>query len=305
MPRLGVALLRALLLTLLLVVAAQAAEVRVFHPREEGLNPSEQRQKTLELGFEEGVFQAALKLLPAPLSEERSALLREHLAPDAARYVLGYKEVAITPAADGLNMVVNVDVDRRTLRETLVKMGLFRTLNSPVQANIIAEPSLTQQDLETLGKLRVLTGVSPSAAPYPELRIGREASGPVRGVLHSTVGSWSALDTDIRTVWFRLWERYFASSDMGVTGGHSEVLSVAGWFTPDGAAEFDNVLRSWDGVLRDVRLIDMDIATEGVSARWEIGVADGASLNAKLEEYLPPRGLSYRLSGGEAQAPKP
>ncbi|MGE4293272.1 MAG: hypothetical protein AB7E32_13815 [Desulfovibrio sp.] len=297
----GRSLTLAFLLVLIFVVAAQAAEVRVFHPTEGGRNPSQQRQATLELGFQEGVYQAALKLLPGQLAEERAALLREQLDPTAAGYVLGYKEVAVTPAQDGLNMVVDVDVDRRALRDALERMGLFHTLNAPLEVRVIADATLTQEDLETLAKLRTLTGVVPTAMPYPELRLGREPDGPVRGVLHSEAGSWSALNTDLRTVWFHLWERYFASSGAGGAGAHTEVLFVTGWFTPDGATEFDNVLRTWDGALRDVRLIDMDLTPEGVSVRWQVGIADRNALAAQLEAYLPSRGLNYKLSNSSEE----
>lgn len=290
--------LLAALLALFCIPAAQAAEVRVFHPNEEGMNPSRQRQSTLELGFEEAVHQAALGLLPGTLTEERAALLRERLSPSADKYVLGYKEIAVTPSGGGLNMVLDVDVDRRALRETLERLGLFQTLNEPLGATLITEATLTSDDLAALGKMQTLTGVFPSAVPLLEFSIGREAKGKVRGVLHSPVGSWSAMDADVGAVWTQVWGNYFSRIAKESLGEQAQVLSVAGWFTPDGAAEFDNVLRGWDGVLRDVRLIDMDLATEGVSARWEMGVLDRAALLTRLEGYLPSRGLNYRLSGG-------
>lgn len=297
-PLLGT-LVAGLLLALLLAGVARAAEVRVFLPREQGMSATELRAKTLALGFQEGVYQTALKLLPQALPEERAALLREVLDPAAERYVLGYKELAVTPDKDGLHLVVDVNVDRRGLRTVLQQMGLFHTLGAPVEANVVTEPTLTDADLQTLAKLETLTGIRPSAAPYPELRIGREADGHVRGVLHAASGNWSALDTDVRTVWMNLWERYFAGVAASGSDSRTEVLSVRGWFAPDGATEFDSELRGWDALLRDVRLIDMNLATEGVSARWALGVTDRAALIARLNAYLPSRGLSYRLSGGQ------
>lgn len=286
-----------LVMVMFWAAVAQASEVRVFKPVEAGVNPSDQRQQTLQLGFEEAVFQTALKLLPAQLSESRAVVLREHLDSVADSYVLGYKEVVTTPSSEGLTMVVDVDVNRRALREALERMGLFHTVGTTLNVNLIAESTLTQEDLETLSKLRVLTGVAPAYTPLPEMRIGREPDGPVRGILHTASGNWSALDTDIRTVWFHLWERYFVSASATSSGSRSEVLSVNGWFTSDGANEFDNMLRTWEGELRDVRLIDMDLATEGVTARWEVGIINRGALVSKLETYLPSRGLSYRLSG--------
>ncbi|SKA80395.1 hypothetical protein SAMN02745704_01346 [Paucidesulfovibrio gracilis DSM 16080] len=283
----------------LLPSAVYADEVRIFQPREEGMSPNEMRQQALHLSFEEAVFQAALKLLPQPPSEERATLLRERLAKDVEPFVLGYKELASSPTPEGLNMLADVDVDRRGLRAELESLGLFQTIGGPLAARVVADPTLTGEDLERLRSLRILTGIAPSAVTLPELRLGREPDGPVRGVLHSSTGNWSALDPDLETVWFHLWERYFQSSAVAHRGLRTEVLSVSGWFTPDGAHEFDNMLQGWESLLREARLVDMDMAPEGVSARWEIAVADRAALVTRLEEYLPARGLGYTLSNSD------
>lgn len=277
---------------------ATADEVRVFQPREQGMTPNQLRQETLYLGFAEAVFQVAGKLLPRPLEEERAAAVREYLTPSAEKYVLGYKELASTPSADGLTMLVDVDVNRRALRDHLESLGLMQTAGQPLPVRIVAEPTLTDADLASLSRLQVLSGISPSGVPLPELHIGREPDGPVRGVLRSAAGSWSALNTDLQTVWLHLWAQYFTSSQVASSGLGSEVLTVTGWFASDGAHEFDNMLRGWDGLLREVRLVDMDLLPEGVVARWEVAVTNRSALEQRLDQYLPPRGLSYSLSQG-------
>ena len=275
---------------------AQAVEVRVFKPVEEGLAPNAMRQEVLYLGFQEAVFQESLKLLPGRLDEDRSALLREYLADKANDQVLGYRELAVSSKPDGVSMVLDVDVNRRTLRHLLEQVGLFHTITSPLAVVLQPGPGLTQEDLASLDRLRRFSGVLPSQVGMPQLRLDRLADNRVEGVLISQNGSWSAVDANLATVWFELWQRYFASGALTSVGADAEVLSVSGWFTPDGANEFDNVLRDWDSELRDVRLVDMDLATEGVSARWEVEVLNRQALVTRLEQYLPSRGLSYTLS---------
>lgn len=73
------------------------------------------------------------------------------------------------------------------------------------------------------------------------------------------------------------------------------LLTVGGWFNPDGVQEFDSVLRGWVGAVTEAHLLDMDMESSGVSATWDVQPADLALLQSRLRAYLPERGLFYLL----------
>jgi hypothetical protein len=277
--------------------ALAAEEVTVFQPRavEVGgevrqLSPSDLRVRALRLGFVEALAQSALKMLPAGLGEDRAEALRAYLETRTDDWVLGYSELASEASEEGIRMVLSVDVNRRALRDELERFGIGRA-DAPLHFTLIPAPTLTPEDRAALGQAMLLLNAADTPGYPPAVRLERTEAG-IRGELESPSGRWTAMDKDVAFVWFALWERQLAASAerQAPPGG---VLTVSGWFSPDGAHDFDRVLHEWDDLVRTARLEELDLLTAGVSGRWRIAAVDGAKLKSRLEGYLPQRGLSF------------
>ncbi len=75
------------------------------------------------------------------------------------------------------------------------------------------------------------------------------------------------------------------------------VLVVNGWFNPEGVREFARKLKSWDSAVQEVQLLDVEMKPTAVSASWSLEVSDQWVLRSYLNDYLPPRGLTFNLKG--------
>lgn len=286
--------------------ASAFEEVRVFQPRvvvEEGkesqkLSPTQLRREALMLGFSEAVMQSALGLLSQAPTEERLTALRSFVKTKAGEWVLGYKEIAATPSDAGLSMVLEVDVNRRALRDVLESFGLDRPYNKPQYVTILPMPTVLEADKDGLVGVMKLVNAQDRPGSGPRISLARMESGVLRGELVSDRGSWTAMDADVESVWFALWQKYRAMGVSKAAGTGTELL-VTGWFTPDGANDFDRVLNEWDDLVRSARLLEMDLTTEGVSARWAVQPMNMNGLQAKLRDYLPSRGLEFTLRSGQ------
>lgn len=279
-------------------------EVRVFQPRqvlEEGaeepreLSPSKLRSETLMLGFAEGVVQTALGMLPEVPSEQRLEIMRAFFKTKAGEWVLGYKEIASTATEEGLSMVLEVDVNRRAVREAVENLGLDRPAGEVRYVTLLPMPTLTEADKADLAAAMQLVNAAERPGFGPSFQVERLETGTLRGSFTSSRGGWTAMDADVASVWLMLWQKY-NSGRTAATQAVDTTLTVTGWFTPGGAHDFDRALQGWDTLVRFARLVEMDLETAGVSARWEIQPVNSEGLRRKLQTYLPPRGLEFTLS---------
>lgn len=275
--------------------AVSAEEVQVFKPAEAGVSAVQLRKAAQAMAFEQAVFQAALRLLPCEPNEQRRETLRQLLAQDPGQFVQEYAELAAKAAPEGVSLQLEVEVDRQALRESLVRVGAVAGCGKPTSFSFKPGPGLSAQDVKLVEGLMALAGLSRSEGALPELSLERGASGPYRGTLRTAQTSFSAANKDLRALWSALLGRHFAQEQDKATRSNARVLRVSGWFAPDGLSEFDRVLREWDGVVRDVQLIEMDIQPVGIVGEWRVRVVDAKAFEVKLRDYLPGRGLSYTL----------
>ncbi len=294
---------------LALVLAAPALaveEVRVFQPKmveaeEPGkelveLTPLQLRQKTLLLAFSEAAVQTAQAMSAEPLGKDRLNALRTYFKPRASEWILGYKELSSRLSENGLSMLLEVDVNRRVLRQVVASLGLDKPTSDTLRFSLIPLPTLLEADKVALSSIMLLVNAKESPGIQPQLTLGRMENGTLRGSLDSDRGFWSAMDVDMTTIWFALWDRYYLEG-RAAEAGSAGVLEVSGWFTPDGANDFDRVLSGWDDLLRSSKLVELDLLTAGVTARWEVDPVDLKSFKQRLSGYLPQRGLSYDVNG--------
>lgn len=286
-----------------LVAASPHGDVTVFVAREEGDTATTLRKKALARGFAQAVTEAAVELSPCPLDEARKTLLPVLLDPRVNGYVLGYSEWGARHTPEGLELVLAVEVNRRRLRQDLASLGLAATCSQPLAVGLVPGTRLTAKDTTALRELFQLTGMVAAPGVQPELVVSRVSKDLLRGELHSGTGAWAANAPDMGGLWLALWPRYFAGQRSATAAAGREWLTVSGWFTPDGALEFDQELAGWDDEVASVRLLDLEMRSEGVAGRWELTIRDISGLKARLDAGLVGRGLTYRLETLPAAVP--
>lgn len=276
-------------------VVAGAGEVRVFKPKEEDISPMELRKQAMAEGFAQAVLEVATPMLPGALGEVRTELLREYFLDHAKPFVLGYDIKSSQDMAAGLILRMDVKVNKKTLREGLKGMGLFVTTQAFLPATVSFD-NLDEEQAAQLQGLVSLTGIQVTDDVLPSFILTQGAEKIYKARLVLEDREWIAGGKDMPNVWFELWTKYFSRSEAKASQVASQLLSISGWFSPDGVLEFDRVLRHWDSAIQEVRLVEMDMQPAGVGASWDVRILNADRLNMMLQAYLPQRGLSYQLS---------
>lgn len=282
--------------------SALAVNVQVFQPTEEGQSVSEIRDKALELAFAQAILSEALRMVPGEIEAARAEVLKSWLGEHRDVFVTGYRDKTVTQEENGVSVGLNVDVNRQVLREYLKKIGLFSTFSKKIKAAVSVTLGKGQQDdLAALDKLMLLYGVEKvDAGAAVNVVINSTGQKSWNGSLSVLQGqNWKAYGLDIETVWSKLWENYFKSVQSSADMNPRASIVVSGWFSPEGAREFDRVLKSWDAAVQEVKLVGLEMKPTTVSAKWTLEIADQWLLKSYLNDYLPQRGLSYTINGIE------
>ncbi len=292
----------AAILTLLFMVgAAFAGEVRVFMPMEEDLSPRALRTKAMAEGFALAVIEEARPMLPAPLDDVRTELYKDYLLTNAKPFIQGYKIISSEDMAEGLILVLDVRINKKTLRDSLKKMGLMSTVVMPLEATISWSEDFSEEALAQLQGLMTLAGIQNTPDLTPAFSIQAGPEGTFKGRLALDKQEWVSINKDMAKVWFDLWPHYFNRSEVSLVRTGIKKLAVSGWFSPDAALEFDRVLKSWDSAIQEVELLELDMQPTGVGGTWEVRLLSGERLDMLLKSYLPQRGLSYQVSEDPAK----
>ena len=288
-----------LALGLLMVSAPASAQVtvKVFTPAQEGVSATDLRQKAMLAGFAQAVSQLAVRLLPCDIGEVRTGLLATVMETRADHYVLSYREVQAAHSAEGFRLEMEVEVDRRLLRDDLRALGLAASCQGRLAFALEPGDGLIPEDMDGLRDLARLAGMNVTPGVTPRLKAYRVGEDLITGELATPEGVWAASGPNAAAVWIELWGKYFARLEALANTGGGQMLMVSGWFTPDGVFEFDRVLDGWDLAVSEVRLVDVDMVPTGVEARWSIQVTDKARLASLLDGWLAGRGLTYSLIG--------
>ena len=281
----------AVLLCLCASFPALAEEVQIFKTMEEGVSPMELRNQAQADAFAEVVLGAALRQLPAPLSNDRKEMLRHYFVQHAAPLVTGYKVLSTEATEAGLLLKLDVGVNYRALRDQLTAMGLTRP--EPMTVALSWPEGTPAEAIAEVQGLAALNGFEVQEGVLPEFRLEQGPKNKFKARLIFSDREWVSIQDDLSSLWFDLWGRHFSRQTQSAANTGATVLAVSGWFTPDGAYEFGRVLEDWDRAVQDVTLLAMDVRSSGVSARWAIHVADESTLRRNLEAYLPQRGLTY------------
>lgn len=286
-----------ILLSVFCISSAFAGVVEVFVPADPETSVMELRKKALDEGFAEALLQESSLVLPGVMNEERAALFKQYMLSRSKPYIQGYKVVSMHTGEEGVNLTLDVRVNRTLLRSGLHEMGLISTSSEPLLASVTWPDSFNEENLSDLHGLMTLYGVrnTPDVLPSFTYELGPE--GTFRGLFETEEKEWIATSKDISVVWSTLWNRYFKQLAKNGVEKDAEVLSVAGWFSSDAALEFDTILRGWENAVQDVELVELDMLPSGVGGTWTLRFIDSQRLHMLLQSYLPQRGLTYQLAG--------
>jgi hypothetical protein len=276
--------------------AAHATSVRVFKPGEAGVSPMELRNRAMAEGFAQAVLDEARRMLPVELDEARTELFRWYMAEYSKPYVQGYKILSSEAMDAGLILNLDVIIDKNALRDGLKRMGLMATVLAPQPASLTLPQSLDSEESATLAGLVALTGIRQESVASPVLVLEKGTGNTYTARLDSDNRSWTAHGKDLSVVWFDIWGHYFTRAEVRDARTNHYELSVAGWFSPDAALEFDRMLHEWDSAVQEVELVELDMQPSGVGASWSVRVISGERLDSLLLGYLPQRGLSHQLT---------
>jgi len=276
-------------------VSAMAEPVEVFTPKDEKTSPMQLRTKALSEAFALAILGEAQLMLSPQLNEERAELFRQYLAGHGKPYIQGYKILSSQDVEDGLHMSVDVRVNRKTLRNGLKALGFFDTLETRQPASVTWPEDISEEDMSLLRGLMVMSGLEPAGEVQPSFSLERTAEGTYKGLLSMDGNEWRSANKDMSVVWVQLWTHFFTRTKTVDTTVPTQLLTVSGWFSPDGVLEFDRVLKEWDSAIQEAKLLEMDMQATGVGATWNLNISNGDRLNILLNSYLPQRGLSFHL----------
>ncbi|MDY7001422.1 MAG: hypothetical protein SVS15_06535 [Thermodesulfobacteriota bacterium] len=263
------------------------------------------RDQALTHGFETAVAMEALHVLPGPvLPPERQQLLREFLIPHAKEYVLSYSEFNFASEGDSRSLGLDVKVNRKALKTTLQKTGVFYTTKNPVyfELRFLEEPAPDAPEKEgipdtreILWRLQQLSGVQVLEGSEVSLSLKSNPEGLWAGRLAAGDSVWTSQSRDLEQLWFDLWGGYFSRPGAGAGLILKAALTISGWSAVDGVQAFDSVLASWEKEVESAVLTDVSMLPAGISAHWEVKTLDKGAFVGRLMDYLPGRGLSYVL----------
>lgn len=279
---------------------AAAGTVDVFRPAEENVSPMEMRTRAMAEGFALAVLNEAKVMLPG-LDMLRAEALKMYLLGHAKPYIQGYKLLSSKEVEEGLEMRLDVRINKRTLRDSLKKMGLFQTLKTPLAASVVWPEGLSDDEMAALQGLITMTGLEleDDIRPAFVLEYTKEKAYKGRMVLDNR--EWLSINKDLAVVWVDLWSRYFGQSQSMAAPAKMQFLTISGWFSPDGVLEFDRVLRGWESAVQEARLVEMDMQPTGVGATWDVNILNRDRLDMLLQSFLPQRGLAFQMTQGDEE----
>lgn len=291
-----------LIVSLLCAAVVSADEVQVFLPASEELSDMQMRANAQAACFAEAALREADKMLSAPLAPERREALRAYYMEKAGDFVLSFKVVSTTPSEEGLSMDMDVVMNRTPLRHDLGRLGLLRHAAEPVAANVVLVEPFSEDANATLAHSMLLTNVVQDDNAPVNVRLAYGKTKVWRGSIDGGESfGFSGSAKTLSDLWFDLWAKYFAKQANDAPVADGTIVSVSGWFNPDGVMDFDRVFRRWDDAVQDVELLDMNMVASGVSAAWRVRVTNRGLLDSRMEGYLPERGLKFSIKSEAEQ----
>lgn len=295
------------------IAPAYAAKVQIFKavdPEKEVSSRVLQDQAVTQ-AFAQALYSESVRMIPGTLSPERGEALKWIFGKNYENYITGYKDMDVRQEEAGVSVSIDVNINRKFLRESLKKMGMFSAQSGKVESQINIsngkyELSAWQQnnqdeDVQNLMNLYNIEKVTTAGNGTVIFNVNHVSKKRWSGDLKIAADKWYAAGADLESVWRQLWEKYYGAKSADILSNPKALLVVRGWFNPDGVREFGRKLKSWDSAVQEVVLQDVEMKPTSVSASWSLEVSDQWVLRSYLNDYLPPRGLSFNLEGLETE----
>lgn len=295
------------------VAPAYAAKVQIFKPvdPEKEVSSRVLQDQAVKQAFAQALFSESVRMIPGTLPSERGEALKWVFEKTYENYITGYKDMNVRQEQAGVSVSIDVNINRKFLRESLRKMGMFSAESGMVESQINIsngkyELSSWQQnnqdgEVQNLMTLYNVEKVVAAGNGTVVFNVNHVSKKRWSGDLKIGADKWYASGSDLESVWHQLWEKYYGAKSVDVLSNPKALLVVRGWFNPDGVREFGSKLKSWDSAVQEVVLQDVEMRPTAVSASWSLEVSDQWVLRSYLNDYLPPRGLSFELEGLEAE----
>lgn len=219
------------------------------------------------------------------------------------------------PAATGQHnyatLELDVTIQRTYLRNTLTELGFLAGSKHPGAYVLRLGPGVKEKDTAALPPLDVLLGLTRvKAAPQQaqgqpgpvEVSLERLPQGYYKAVLRHQGLALAADAPDIPTLWQRIWGRYFTDARLQ-PGVGKQVLAIGGFSGVDAVQDFVKLMAGWENAVLQPSIGGLDIAVDGVSARFTCRVVNQDALDAHLRETLP--ALKLTLIGQTPDGPPP
>ncbi len=299
----------ALIITTALAVPAGAVKVQVFKAGEEGVSTKDLRTEAVAQAFAQALLAESVRMIPVTVSADRSDALKSMFSNNYESFISGYKDMDVKYHDDGVTIRIDVNVNRAALRDSLRNMGFFASADKVVKSAVVIsngtyklnakDQAARDAKVKELKSLYAVQDVAPGTVDplASTLKITQVGKKSFSGSLDSSNGNWQSAGNSVESVWGRLWTKYYESVRTDDTMNPKAVLVVNGWFNSDGVREFGRLLKSWDSAVQEVQLLDVEMKPTAVSASWSLDVSDQWVLKSYLNDFLPPRGLSYRIDG--------
>jgi hypothetical protein len=282
-----------LMVLLIPAAAAKGVEVRVDWPAVENATEPMPRSAAIDTGFNKAVHLTALDLLPGSLALERSKLLYSYLEPRAGEYVLSYSEEGVVhdPAR---TLVMNVDVNRQALKDTLKRIGVYYTVDEFRNFDLRLSGG-AQAFWEELGRLTTLSGLTVEDGSQPRLHLSLTDNATLMGTLSAGDKEWIAYSNNLEGLWADLWGQWFTLPEAEEGLFQAAVLTVSGWYSPEGVRAFVQKISGWERELESAVLTEVEMLPDGIKAKWLVRYRDERALEERLSSYLYDRGLGFEF----------
>lgn len=252
-------------------------------------------------GLEQAIALELAAMLPA-VAPERLSALAAHVQTVRDALILGYSDVTAASNATEGHLVLDVHVNTDALYAQVRDLGVLYTASGPKPYALVldgVEPGRTKR----LGPLQELSGLRPAdtiTPSMPVLRLAQEPPGAWTGVL--TLGDWSVTRTAkvVDDVWFGVWKEFFSRPGAAQALGDGTVtVQVSGWMSSAGPMQFDALMNSWNAEIVRKELVQVDMDTLGLTARWSVLPRNLEALRAKLHNAAQAQDLRVDVHSGQ------
>lgn len=289
----------ALIISLLSISPALAADIELDVLRMEGESQQQLQARALQAAFTRAVYNEALTLLPGELQPLRSELLYAFLSSRSAKYIQGYSDVSNEPISNGVRIYARVAVNRNALKKMLQDLGILYTVEAFLPYTLSMGQGMGSIG-EQITRLQFLSGLSSIHGVRPKLTLELGPQDVWSGHLESDAGEWRSRSKDLEVLWLTLWGNYFSRTGMAARGNKALSVQVVGWKTPDDIRIFDEELQTWEHSLSTAELVDVSLESGGMTARWQILTDKVQEVRQALDDRLAPQGLTVLLQSPDA-----